>query len=82
MTNHKTGTRADWLAARLRLLDAEKAHLRRGDEIARMRQELPWVPIEKEYVFDTEEGPKSLTELSTVALSSSSTTSCSATDTG
>ncbi len=63
MTNHKTGTRADWLAARLRLLDAEKAHLRRGDEIARMRQELPWVPIEKEYVFDTEEGPKSLTEL-------------------
>jgi predicted dithiol-disulfide oxidoreductase (DUF899 family) len=63
MTNHKTGTREDWRAARLELLEAEKAHLRRGDEIARMRRELPWIPIEKEYVFETEEGPKSLAEL-------------------
>jgi predicted dithiol-disulfide oxidoreductase (DUF899 family) len=63
MTNHKTGARGDWRAARLELLEAEKAHVRRGDEIARMRRELPWVPIEKEYVFDSEEGPKSLAEL-------------------
>jgi predicted dithiol-disulfide oxidoreductase (DUF899 family) len=63
MTDHRVGTREDWLAARLELLDAEKKHFRRGDEIARMRQELPWVPIEKEYVFDTEQGTKSLAEL-------------------
>jgi predicted dithiol-disulfide oxidoreductase (DUF899 family) len=63
MTNHRTGTREEWLAARLELLEAEKAHFRRGDEIARMRQDLPWVPLEKEYVFDSEEGPKSLAGL-------------------
>jgi predicted dithiol-disulfide oxidoreductase (DUF899 family) len=63
MTDHKTGTREEWLAARLELLEAEKQHMRRGDELARRRQELPWVPIEKEYVFDTEKGPKSLSEL-------------------
>jgi predicted dithiol-disulfide oxidoreductase (DUF899 family) len=63
MPTHATGTREEWLAARRELLEAEKGHFRRGDEIARMRQELPWVPIEKEYVFDTEEGTKSLAEV-------------------
>jgi predicted dithiol-disulfide oxidoreductase (DUF899 family) len=63
MTDHNTGTREEWLAARKELLEAEKGHFRRGDEIARRRQELPWVPIEKEYIFDTEEGTKSLVEL-------------------
>ena len=56
MTTHKTGTREDWLAARLELLDAEKALTRRGDELARQRQELPWVRIDKAYRFDTEKG--------------------------
>jgi predicted dithiol-disulfide oxidoreductase (DUF899 family) len=63
MPTHATGTREEWLAARRELLEAEKSHFRRGDEIARMRQELPWVPIEKEYIFETEEGAKSLAEL-------------------
>jgi predicted dithiol-disulfide oxidoreductase (DUF899 family) len=63
MTRHRTGTREEWLVARLELLEAEKELTRRGDEIARMRLELPWVPIEKEYIFDTEEGTKSLAEL-------------------
>jgi predicted dithiol-disulfide oxidoreductase (DUF899 family) len=63
MTNHKTGTREEWLAARLDLLDAEKEHMRQGDELARRRQELPWVPIEKEYVFETDNGRKTLAEL-------------------
>jgi predicted dithiol-disulfide oxidoreductase (DUF899 family) len=63
MAAHRTGTREEWLSARRELLDAEKAHLRRGDEIARQRQELPWVPIEKEYAFDAVEGPKTLAEL-------------------
>jgi predicted dithiol-disulfide oxidoreductase (DUF899 family) len=63
MTDHNTGTREEWLAARKELLEAEKGHFRRGDEIARRRQELPWVPIDKEYIFDTEEGTKSLVEL-------------------
>ena len=49
MTDHRTGTREEWLSARLELLDAEKELTRRGDELARLRQELPWVPIEKEY---------------------------------
>jgi predicted dithiol-disulfide oxidoreductase (DUF899 family) len=63
MTEHTTGTRGEWLAARRRLLDAEKEHMRRGDELARRRQELPWVPIEKDYVFETDNGKKSLAEL-------------------
>jgi len=63
MTNHKTGTRAEWLAARLDLLKAEKELTRRGDELARRRQELPWVPIEKQYRFDTDEGSASLADL-------------------
>jgi predicted dithiol-disulfide oxidoreductase (DUF899 family) len=63
MTKHKTGTREEWLAARLELLKAEKELTRRGDELARKRQELPWVRIEKEYRFETHEGKASLTDL-------------------
>jgi len=59
MTDHKTGTRQDWLAARLELLEAEKELTRRGDELARRRQELPWVRIGKQYRFDTDEGTAS-----------------------
>ena len=63
MTEHRTGTREEWLAARRELLEAEKQHMRRGDELARQRQELPWVPIEKEYLFETEDGTKTLAGL-------------------
>jgi predicted dithiol-disulfide oxidoreductase (DUF899 family) len=63
MTDHKTGTRAEWLAARLELLEAEKALTRRSDELARWRQALPWVRIDKEYRFETDEGTASLTDL-------------------
>src|SRR5437763_2171301 len=62
-TNHKTGTREEWLAARLELLNAEKELTRRGDELARRRQDLPWVPIDKEYRFETDEGTGSLADL-------------------
>src|SRR5260370_18375446 len=63
MTDHKTGTRDEWLAARLELLEAEKELTRRGDEVARQRQELPWVRIDKEYHFGTDEGTASLADL-------------------
>src|SRR5262245_45946639 len=63
MTTHTIGTRDEWLTARLELLEAEKEHTRRGDELARRRQELPWVRIEKPYRFETEEGTASLQEL-------------------
>jgi predicted dithiol-disulfide oxidoreductase (DUF899 family) len=63
MTSHKTGTREEWLAARLELLQAEKALTRRTDDVARQRQELPWVHIDKDYRFDTDEGPASLAGL-------------------
>ena len=63
MTDHKTGTREEWLAARLELLAAEKALTRRSDELARQRQELPWVRIDKEYRFETGEGTASLADL-------------------
>ena len=63
MTKHKTGTRKEWLAARLPLLEAEKELTRRGDEVARQRQELPWVRIDKEYRFETDEGSASLAGL-------------------
>src|SRR3954467_137780 len=63
MTMHKTGTREEWLTARLELLEAEKELTRRGDEVARQRQALPWVPVEKDYRFDTEAGPASLPDL-------------------
>ena len=63
MTDHKTGTREEWLAARLELLEAEKALTRRSDELARRRQELPWVRVDKPYRFETGEGTASLADL-------------------
>jgi predicted dithiol-disulfide oxidoreductase (DUF899 family) len=63
VTDHRTGTREEWLAARLELLDVEKELTRRSDELARTRQELPRVRIEKEYRFDTDEGTASLADL-------------------
>ena len=63
MTKHMTGTREQWLAARLELLKAEKDLTRRSDELARRRQELPWVRIDKEYRFKTDEGSASLADL-------------------
>jgi predicted dithiol-disulfide oxidoreductase (DUF899 family) len=58
-----TGTREEWLAARLDLLKAEKEHTHRGDELANRRQELPWVRVEKTYTFETDEGNASLRDL-------------------
>src|SRR5438034_11248125 len=63
MTTHMTGTRKEWLAARLELLKAEKELTRRSDELARRRQELPWVRIDKKYRFETDEGSASLADL-------------------
>jgi len=63
MTEHETGTRDEWLAARMELLAAEKDLTRRSDELVQRRQELPWVPIDKDYRFDTDEGMASLAEL-------------------
>jgi len=63
MTTHKTGTREEWLATRLELLEAEKELTRRSDELARRRQDLPWVRVDKEYSFETEEGSVSLADL-------------------
>ncbi len=63
MTKHTTGTREEWLAARLELLKAEKELTRRSDELARWRQELPWVRIDKKYPFDTDDGSASLADL-------------------
>jgi predicted dithiol-disulfide oxidoreductase (DUF899 family) len=63
MTEHTIGTREEWLAARLELLEAEKELTRRSDELARRRQELPWVRVDKEYRFETDEGDASLADL-------------------
>ena len=63
MTAHRTGTREDWLAARKELLAKEKEVTRRSDELARERMDLPWVRVDKEYVFETDDGPKTLAEL-------------------
>jgi predicted dithiol-disulfide oxidoreductase (DUF899 family) len=60
---HRIGTREEWLAAREELLAREKEHTRLGDEVARQRRELPCVPVEKEYRFDTDDGDKALLEL-------------------
>jgi hypothetical protein len=72
------GTRAEWLAARTALLGEEKELTRRSDELARKRQELPWVPVEKDYGFEADDGTKTMPELFDGARSCSSTTSCSA----
>ena len=63
MSAHQTGTRQQWLAARLELLDAEKALTRQSDELAQRRQELPWVRVDKDYRFDTDQGRASLADL-------------------
>ena len=63
MTKLKTGTREEWMAARLELLEAEKELTRRSDEVAQQRQALPWVRVEKEYRFETEAGRASLADL-------------------
>jgi predicted dithiol-disulfide oxidoreductase (DUF899 family) len=63
MTEHKIGTREEWQEARDELLKEEKELTHRSDELARKRQELPWVPVEKEYSFETEDGTKSLADL-------------------
>src|SRR2546430_12037752 len=63
MTDHKIGTREEWLAARLELLEAEKALTRRGDELAQRRQELPWGRIDKGDRFETHAGTAALPDL-------------------
>src|SRR3977135_3373577 len=63
MTRHMIGTREQWRAARLHLLEAEKELTQRSDELARRRQELPWVRIDKEYRFETDDGSASLADL-------------------
>jgi predicted dithiol-disulfide oxidoreductase (DUF899 family) len=63
MTEHRTATREEWQAARDELLALEKEHTRRADELARMRRELPWVKVEKDYRLETDAGARSLAEL-------------------
>jgi predicted dithiol-disulfide oxidoreductase (DUF899 family) len=63
VSTHKTGTHEEWLAARGQLLEREKEHTRLGEELAQQRRELPWVPVEKEYRLNTDNGPKTLAEL-------------------
>jgi predicted dithiol-disulfide oxidoreductase (DUF899 family) len=63
MTTHQTGTREQWLAARLDLLEAEKELTRRSDEVAQRRQALPWVRLDKPYRFDTDAGSATLADL-------------------
>src|SRR5213593_4273997 len=63
MTEHEVVSPEEWATAREELLAREKEHTRLGDELARRRRELPWVRVEKEYVFDTDDGPRTLAEL-------------------
>jgi predicted dithiol-disulfide oxidoreductase (DUF899 family) len=63
MTEHATGTREEWLAARLELLAADKELVRRSDEVARQRRALPWVRVDKEYRFETDDGSAMLSDL-------------------
>ena len=63
MTSHKIVTQEEWAAARAELLAREKEHTRLGDELARQRRELPWVRVDKEYRFDTDDGTRTLAEL-------------------
>jgi predicted dithiol-disulfide oxidoreductase (DUF899 family) len=63
MTDHTVGTHDEWLAARLQLLEAEKAYTKQGDEIAKQRRALPWVRVDKSYQLDTDDGPASLEDL-------------------
>src|ERR1700683_1960840 len=63
MTKHRIGTQEEWQGERSELLKEEKERPRRGDELARKRRELPWVPVEKDYRFETEQGTKALADL-------------------
>ena len=63
MTDHRIGSREEWQAAREELLRREKEHTRMGDELAQQRRELPWVPVESEYRFETDEGTRTLADL-------------------
>src|SRR5256714_14026710 len=63
MTGHRTRTQEEWQAGREELLKEEKELTRSGDELARKRRELPWVPVEKDYRFETEDGAKTLADL-------------------
>src|SRR6266536_6519784 len=63
MSEHMVGTREEWLAARKELLAKEKELTHRSDELARERQELPWVPVEKDYTFESNDGTKTLADL-------------------
>jgi len=63
MTEHAVGTREQWLVERVELLEQEKELTRRSDELARQRRELPWVRIDEQYEFDTDDGRKTLSEL-------------------
>jgi predicted dithiol-disulfide oxidoreductase (DUF899 family) len=63
MPDHKVGTREEWKAARNELLERENEHAERGEELMKKRRELPWVPVEKEYTFDTDDGQKTLADL-------------------
>src|SRR2546422_4899127 len=63
MTEHRIGTQEEWQAGRNELLKEEKELTRRGDELARKRREMPWVPVEKDYRFEAEEGTKTLADL-------------------
>src|ERR1700761_8645037 len=63
MSGHEVGTRAEWQAARDELAKLEAEHAQQNEEVRQLRRRLPWVPVEKEYVFDTEDGKKSLAEL-------------------
>ena len=63
MTEHRIGTQEEWQSEREELLKEEKELTRRGDEVARKRRELPWVPVDDDYCFETEQGTKSLADL-------------------
>ena len=63
MPAHRIGTREEWQAARDELAKLEAEHAERNEAIKKRRRDLPWVPVEKEYVFDTEDGKKTLAEL-------------------
>jgi predicted dithiol-disulfide oxidoreductase (DUF899 family) len=63
VTDHRIGTDEEWLAAREQLLVREKEHTRLGDELAQQRRELPWIPVGKDYRFDTDDGEQTLAEL-------------------
>src|ERR1700730_1050638 len=63
MTSHRIGMREEWLAASAALLDREKELTRMGDELGRQRRELPWLPVEKQYTLQTQDGARTLAEL-------------------